>query len=451
MDRQKPRAEAIAVAAGRIIAVGTNREVDRLLTPRTRVIDARGKLVIPGFNDAHVHLAGIGNSFSHLDLREVRTPGEIAGKVGYFARFLPKGRWIMARGWDAANPSELPSQAEIDAVSRENPLLLYSTDYRSALINSAAAKVTGAARSGGIVTGRELDLVRRRVPADHETNWAEIVETASRYAASFGVTSVQDVHSDDLLKVLQDLDVSGKLKTRVYECIGLADRIRSIAAGLTAASGTAMVRGGCVKGMSDGSVEERAELLRQVAEADKAGLQVMIHAIGPSANSNTLGAFEAVIAENGIRDRRFRVEHGARAAPTDLYRFSRSGIIASMQPHLFYNGTSRGDDYRRIFSAGTKVAFGSDASITDLDPLLGIFAAANSGIRSISVKDAVRSYTLGSSFAEFQENEKGSLVVGKLADVVILSDDIFSIPAAALRRAQVLTTIVGGRVVYEAE
>lgn len=450
MCRQMPRAEAVAVAAGRIVSVGTNREIEQFVTSKTRVIDAGGRLVIPGFNDAHVHLAGIGNSFSHLDLREARSGREMLAKIAHFARVLPKGRWIMARGWDSSARGNLPKPADIDAVSPANPLLLYSTDYSLALINLAAAKLGGVAPPDGIVMGVDLDRVRRRVPVDHEKNWPEIIETASNYAASLGVTSVQDVHSDDLLAVLRGLDAAGKLKVRVYECIGLADRRKSIALGLKAASGNSMVRGGCVKGMSDGSDDEIAELRQQVAEADRAGLQVMIHAIGPAANLNMLSAFEAAIASNGSRDRRLRVEHFARARPADMLRLSRSGIIASMQPHLFFNGPAYGDDYRRIFAAGTMVAFGSDASITDFDPLLGVHAAANSGLRSISVGDAVRAYTLGSAFAEFQETEKGTIEAGKLADLVILSEDIFSIPVSRIRGVRVVSTIVGGRLVYDA-
>lgn len=451
LDDKNPRAEALAVTNGKIVAVGTRKVVERFIGDRTKVIDAGGKLVIPGFNDAHVHLAGIGNSFSHLDLRDARNSKEIISKVRYFASVLPNGRWIMARGWNSSRPDTLPSLVEIDAVSPNDPLLLYSIDYSYALVNTAAMRLASVASAGGIITGADLEKVRRAVPADHEKNWAEIIETASNYAASLGLTSVQDVHSDDLLSVLKELEAKGKLKARVYECIGLSDRRKSIDAGLTAAKGDPMVRGGCVKGMSDGSVEEIAELRQQVAEADRAGLQVMVHAIGPRANANTLDAFEKAIAANGPRDRRFRVEHAARVRPADIPRFSRPGIIASMQPHLFYSGPLSGDNFRRFKFLGTRMAFGSDASITDLNPLLGIYAAVESGSRSITIEEAVTAYTLGSAYAEFQEASKGTLEVGKLADLIILSEDIFSIDPATIPNSRVLKTIVGGRVVYEAK
>jgi predicted amidohydrolase YtcJ len=173
----------------------------------------------------------------------------------------------------------------------------------------------------------------------------------------------------------------------------------------------------------------------------------MAHAIGNSANRIVLEVFENAAKENGPRDRRFRVEHAHNPRPSDVPRFARTGIIASMQPYLFYGGT--GGFYSTLLKQNARLAFGSDAAITDFDPLLGVHAAVNAGVESISVYDAVRAYTVESAYAEFQEKEKGTIEAGKLADFVILSEDIFAPNARTIRDTVVVMTVVAGRVVYE--
>lgn len=447
LDSNNTRAQAVAVSAGRIVAVGSAQTVATYTGPNTRVIDARGRLILPGFNDAHVHLTGIGNLFAYLDIANTKTSGEISEAIRRYSQMLPRGRWILGRGW--RNATNLPSLAEIDAASPHNPVLIYSQDYGRGFASTKALTLARVTSSDGLITGDELKRVREKLPADHASNLAEIIESAGNYAATLGVTSVQDVHTDDLFDVLNKLVVRDKLKVRVYDCIGLDSRQKAGKAGYRTASGTPMVRRGCVKGSADGDPGEVAELAREIAEADTAGLQVMVHAIGPRPINNLLTAFERVVAANGRRDRRLRVEHAARMRLTDVSRFRRSAIIASMQPHLFYHGAGSGDEYRRIFDAGTMVAFGSDASMTSFNPLLGIHAAVNSGPRSISVLEAVKAYTLSPAYAEFQEREKGTIEAGRLADLVMLSDDIFNIARGRIRDTRVVLTVLDGRVVYD--
>lgn len=445
MDSSVPRAEALAARGGRIVAIGSTSDILKLANDKTQVIDAGGKLVIPGFNDAHVHFTGIGNKFSHLDLRQASDKTGVLDRIAFYSSILPKGRWLLGGGLSLL-PKDLPTLAEIDRVNPDNPVLIYLAGNKSSLVNSTALRRAKITLNDAVVAGELVARVRHQVPPDHERNWSEIAEMASNYAASLGVTSVQDVHSDDLLDVLNGLAASGRLKTRVYDCVGIQHRRRSIAAGIRAATGNGFVRGGCVKGLADGTRDEIDELRTSILESDKAGLQVMIHAIGARSNANVLTAFEAVAARNGRRDRRFRIEHATRMRSSDIPRLSRSGIIGSMQPYLFGAGS---DDLRAIIDSGAMLAFGSDASIGDFDPLLGIHAAVNSGRRSITVEEAVRAYTLGSAYAEFQEKEKGSLAVGKLADLVILSDDIFEIDRVRIDKTRVVLTVMNGRVVFE--
>ncbi|MGB7202221.1 MAG: amidohydrolase [Pyrinomonadaceae bacterium] len=449
LDERVPRAEALAVRDGRIIAVGKTNDIRKLAGDKTRVVVGGGKLVIPGFNDAHVHLTGIGNKFSHLDLRDARDSREVVDRITFFSSILPKGRWILGGGLNLAPQhlgQNLPTLEQLDAVSADNPLLIYFAGHKSALVNSVALKLAKITTTDSVISGATGVRVRQQVPLDHERNWPEVVETASNYAALLGVTSVQDVHSDDLAELLNTLVELGRLKTRVYDCVGIQHRQKAIAAGLKSAMGNAFVRGGCVKGLAEGTSDEIDELRTSILESDRAGLQVMIHAIGTRSNANVLDAFEKVIDKNGRRDRRFRIEHAARMKASDIARLSRFGIIASMQPHLFGAGS---DDFRAVIDSGAMLAFGSDASITDFNPLLGIHAAVNSDSRSITVEEAVKAYTLGSAFAEFQEKDKGTLAVGKLADFVILSDDIFTIEKHRLEKTNVVMTVVGGKVAFE--
>ncbi|MGH9946656.1 MAG: amidohydrolase [Pyrinomonadaceae bacterium] len=468
MASAQPRAEAIAVSGGKIFAVGSNKTILALAGTETKKIDAKGKLVLPGFNDAHVHFASIGNIFSSIKLTDLKSPKEFVERIAFFTSVLPKRRWILGSGWDnrAWLPNDPPTRDLIDKISPDNPVFIYNWDATAVFTNAAALKIAGIddstknpadgsivrdneGKATGVLRGTAIQLVRRFVPADHMKNLPEIIETASNYAASLGITSVQDVHSDDLVDVLRGLENQGKLKTRVYECTTLADWKKLAASGVKAADGDAMVRSGCLKFFAEDETEDVAQLEKDIAGADKAGLQIAIHAIGSKPNEIVLTAFEKAIKSNGPRDRRFRVEHAQNVLPKDISRFANTNIIASLQPWLFYGESGlSSDSYNKMFSANIPIAFGSDASITEFSPLFGIYSAIN-GKNAFSVEQAVRAYTLGSAYAEFQEKIKGTIEVGKLADFVILSEDIFSIDRSKIRYAKVESTIVGGRVIFQ--
>ncbi len=441
---ENAKAEAFAVNGDRFSAVGANTQIKRLIGPNTRVIDAKRKLVLPGFNDAHVHFMAIGNSFSSINLRDSKTSADIEKRIAHYVRFLPKGRWILGGGWIVP-----PDKLAIDTTAPDNPVFIYSSDGQTAFANMLARRLAGleadAAETNGIVRGDAMRQIARAVPTDHTRRWNEIAETATRYAASLGVTSVHDMHSDDSRAIYRELRRQGKLWTRVYDCIPLANW-KALAAPSALADNDDMVRAGCLKSFSDGDEGSEAWLLRDAIGADNAGLQIMVHAIGNSANAIVLSVFEQTATTNRLRDRRFRVEHAHNPRETDLSRFRRSNIIASMQPYLFFNGT--GGYYARLLRQKTPLAFGSDAAITDFDPLLGIQAAVNAGAESISVYDAVRAYTVGSAYAEFEENKKGTIEAGKLADFVILSEDIFSARKADIQNSRVIITVAGGKVVF---
>lgn len=463
---KKLRSDGIAIRNGRITKIDASYKIRRMTDRGTRSIDARGKLVVPGFNDSHTHFMAIGNLFSSIDLRDVRRREEIPQRMREYVRFLPRGRWILGGNWNNTDwiSNSMPTRNLIDDSTPDNPVFVYGPNSNIALANGVALRMAGidrdttVPRGGEVITDREgnptgvlkgsaILLVRALIPRLATKQDLEVAETASNYAAALGVTSVQDMHSDYIADVFRELRRIGKLKTRIYDCTPLYDWRKLAAKGIRSASGDEFVREGCLKSFAFSDTGATDELFESIKGADKAGLQVMIHAIGSSANHNILNTFERVEAVNGNRDRRFRSEHAARFGSRDIRRFGRLGVIPSMQPHLFGGY----EPYRSLINSGARIAFGSDASMTDFNPLQGIHDAVNRGTpeERLTVSEAIGLYTLGSAYAEFQEKEKGSIERGRLADLVILSENIFSIPSSKIRDASVIMTIVGGEIVYD--
>jgi predicted amidohydrolase YtcJ len=515
MDARRTSAQSIAALNGRIISIGTDADTKPLIGEKTRVIDAHGKLVLPGFNDAHVHFMDTGVQLSSVDLRTAKTPEEFVQRIKDFAAKQPKGQWILGGNWDHENwtPNSLPTAALIDAATPDNPVFVERLDGHMALANSLAMKLAGVTKetanvAGGLIvrdpsgvpTGifkdAAMPLISKAVPEPSFDQKLAYVRAASAYAVSFGVTSVQDMTAGTNVGVYQEALRRGELKTRLYGCSPLADHQRWQNTGLHFAFGSPMLRVGCLKGFADGSLGSttawffepymdapntsgipRAEVAttmkQNIIDADKAGLQVMVHAIGDRANATVLDYYEEMEKANGVRDRRYRIEHAQHLRQQDIKRFGELKIIASMQPiHLPDDGRWAGkrlDEkrlkgtyaFRSLVDTGATLAFGSDSPVAPMNPLWGIWAAVtrrtadgknpNGWIpeQKITVDEAVRAFTYGSAYAEFQEQDKGILELGKLADMVIVSDDIFTIDPVKIADAKVLMTIMDGRVVYE--
>ncbi len=514
MDVSKPNAEAVAVTGNRIVAVGTNKYVRAFSGANTRVLDARGKLVLPGFNDSHVHFLDGGLQLSSVDLRDAKSPREFTERIKNFAAKLPKGRWITGGVWDHENwsPANLPTKELIDAVTPDNPVFIMRLDGHMALANSLALKLAKVDKDTktpdggeivrdalgvptGVLKDAAMNYVYAVVPADSFERKLEAIQAASDYAASLGVTSVQDMSAGSDVAVYQELIRQGKLKTRVYAVSPLSDYQRWAKTGVRRAFGSEMLRVGGLKGFADGSLgsttawfyepyldapksnglasDEMPKVYENVAGADKADLQIMIHAIGDRANDEILKIYERIERENGTRDRRFRIEHSQHLNADLIKRFAAHRVVASMQPyHAIDDGRwawKRLDEkrlkgtyaFRSLLDSGAILAFGSDWFVAPLNPILGIYAAVthrtlddknlNGWIpeQKITVEEAVKAYTLGSAYAEFQENAKGTITTGKLADLVILSDDIFTMNPNDIGKTKVLTTVVDGKVIYE--
>lgn len=516
MDKAKPTAQAIAVKGRKIFFVGTNDEVKKFIASNTKTIDAQGKLVIPGFNDAHVHFLDGGAGLSSVDLRDAKTPQEFVRRIGEFAKKLPKGRWIQNGNWDHENwtPANLPTAAMIDAVTPDNPVFINRLDGHMSLANSLAMKLAKVDKTTKDVAGGEIvrdkdgnptgifkdeamGYIYRVIPEMPFEQKMEALEAATNYAASLGVTSVQDMSAGTDVGVFQEMIRQGKLKTRVYAVSPLGDWQRWGRTGITHAFGSDMLRVGGLKGFADGSLgsttawfykpyldapdkvglplDDMANIKKNVSGADKANLQIMIHAIGDRANDEILKIYADVAKENGDHDRRFRIEHSQHLTPDAIKNFGRQKVIASMQPfHAMDDGRwayKRLDAerlkgtyaFRSLLDNGAVLAFGTDWFVAPLNPLYGIYAAVTRRTldgknpngwlpeQKITVEEAVRAYTYGSAYAEFQESEKGVIADKMLADFVILSDDIFKIDPVNIEKVKVLTTVVGGKVVYEAK
>jgi hypothetical protein len=516
-DRQ-PEAEAVACLGNLIVAVGSNREIRRWIGAKTRVIDLQGRRVVPGFNDSHVHFFDGGRGLASVQLRDARSPEEFRNRIRDFAAKLPKYRWLLNGNWDHENwnPPSLPTRKLIDAVTPDNPVFINRLDGHMALANSLALKLAGVTREtpdppGGAIVRDErgeptgvlkdaaMNYVYKVIPDPSAEEVAEAIKAAMRYAAENGVTSVQDMSaSPDVFAVYQRLLAGGELTVRIYGHQPLSDWERLARAGIRAGFGNEKLKIGGLKGFADGSLGSttalffdpyldapatsglpsdemfpKSKMLERILNADKAGLQIAVHAIGDKANRTILDFFAEVEQQNGRSDRRFRIEHAQHLRMEEIKRFGSQRVIASMQPYHAIDdgrwaenriGPERAKGtyaFRSLLDAGAVLAFGSDWFVAPMEPMLGIYAAVTrrtlDGKRpqgwvpeqKITVAEAVKAYTLGSAFAGFDEKIKGSIEAGKLADMAVLSADIFKIDPIEIEKVKVVMTIFDGKVVYE--
>ena len=516
-DPQRPAAAAVAVIRDRIVDVGDANDIDRWRGPATTVLDAEGRRLVPGFNDAHVHFVDGGTELENVDLKDAGSPAEFARRIAERARARP-GEWILGGEWDDQrwSPPALPTRELIDDRTNGTPVFVSRYDGHMALANSAAlgrAGVTEATADppGGVIvrdargfpTGvlkdAAMELVARVIPKMTPEQRLHAVKRALQHAASVGVTSVQDMNpSYEDIAVYADLAARGELTARVYAApmeTGWYDQAKI---GVHRAFGSPWLRIGAVKGYADGSLgsttayffqpyldapetrgllsdemQDVAQMRTRLMAADHAGLQLCIHAIGDAGISQVLDLFGDIVAANGQRDRRLRIEHAQHIAPKDFDRFARLNVVASVQPYHAIDdgrwaerriGAERVKTtyaFRTLLDNGVRLAFGTDWTVAPLNPMLTLYAATTRATldgknpngwvpeQKLTIDEAVTAYTTGSAFAEFQERDKGRIARGQLADMVILSEDIFSIPAARIKDVKVLATIAGGTIVHQ--
>jgi len=517
-DSAQPDAKGIAIVADRIVAVGGADEIERWRGSTTREINAGGRRVVPGFNDAHVHFVDGGRQLDNVDLKDADTPEEFARRIGERAKITLAGEWILGGDWDDQRwtPARLPTKELIDAVTPTTPVFVNRYDGHMSLANSAALKIAGVTvqtsdppggtivrdaqgNPTGVLKDAAMSYVDRVIPPMTPDRRLHAVKRALEHAASIGVTSVQDMNpAYDDIAVYADLANRGELTARIYAApleTGWQDQARL---GVHRSFGSAWLRIGAVKGYADGSLGSTTAYFFQpytdapntrgllsdemqpldamrdrLIGADRAGLQLCMHAIGDAGISQMLDLFGGVVRVNGERDRRLRIEHAQHIAPKDFERFAALKVIASVQPyHAIDDGRWAerriGPErikttyaFRTLLDKGVRLALGTDWYVAPLNPMWTLYAATTRATldgknptgwvaeQKITIGEAVSAYTAGSAYAEFQDADKGTIARGKLADLVILDQDIFSIPPASIKDVKVTTTIAGGKVVFQ--
>jgi len=524
VDKSHPTAQALAITANRITAVGSDSEIQKFIGPATQQIDAHNNSVLPGFNDAHVHFSSGGEEISGVQLRDAATPQEFTRRIAEHAKKLRKGEWLTGGTWDHELwGGTLPTHDWIDAVTPDTPVFVGRYDGHMSLANALALRLAHVTRetpdppggtmvrdANGNPTGLMKDaakgLIEKVIPDPTEEQLLRNIRAALQEARSHGVTSLQDISSTEDVRAYQVLAARGELTSRIYCITPLPEWQGPATAGIRAGFGNDWIHLGALKGFADGSLGSTTALfekpyddapktsgipnammfpegnmLKMALGADKAGLQLAVHAIGDKANRIMLDIYSEVLKENGPKpaasgqgsDRRWRIEHAQHLRPEDFQRFADLGVIASVQPYhaiddgrwaekrIGHERCKTTYAFRSLLDHGVKLAFGSDWTVAPLNPILGLYAAVTRATldgknpdgwfpeQKISLPEAIEAFTMGSAYAEFRENEKGSLTPGKLADVVVLDSDLFALPPAQLKNAHVRTTITNGKIVYQ--
>ncbi len=541
VDAELTIAEAIAVGGEKIIAVGSDAEVLKRRDANTRVIDAKGRLVLPGFNDTHVHF-GSAARFLEFNIMAVSDQDVFVRRIKRLTETLPDGQWITGGLWGAYDQWSLgssggesrepfaPDMRRVADISADHPIFIRKFDDSEFAVNRAALRVAGVdpdelpqlegieyvRDAAGQFTGRlrgrgVLAKFRPVIPRDlSRRRRLDQTRHAMQIASRFGVTSLSDMSDDTQLEIYRELHDAGQLDVRVHFRFPL-DRWAELAGqDIRIGSGDPWIRLGGLKGHIDGimgtssarffepyshdptnrgrwrrlMVDEQGKFvegkfLQYMLDADKAGLQLTVHAIGDEANSLLLDYLEELNRQNGPRDRRFRLVHAQVIADKDFSRLGQLGVLAEVQPYHLSDdmrwmeqriGSQRcrgAYAFRRIQRSGARLCFGSDwpgtsASEYPINPLLALYAATTrqtvTGLpeagwfpgERIDMPTAIAAHTINGAYSTFEEDIKGSLEPGKLADLVMLSDNLLEIAPAKILQTRVLVTIVGGRIVYEA-
>jgi predicted amidohydrolase YtcJ len=517
---------ALAVVGDRIAVIGDEGVIRRRIGPNTRVIDAKGRRVIPGMTDSHLHLIAGGFQLGRLHLRDVRNKEEFIQAVAADAEKKEPGQWVLGGRWSVESwqKREAPTKAWLDPVTGAVPVFLSRMDGHQALVNSAALRLAGIDSSGpadpvggeiqrdprtgeptGILKESAMDLVRSYVPSPGLEDRYEALKRAMRHANALGVTSVHDMSEAEDLDVYRWAAREGAMTLRVH-CYLMVDDWPShfdTVRGFQPPGGMVEIHG--LKGFMDGSLGSRTAYLREpysdappemlyprgqltamaestgafralVARADAKGFQIAVHAIGDEANHLLLNAYEAAMRPNkGRPPLCHRVEHAQHLLPGDIPRFAELGVVASMQPfHKADDGRYAeqriGKErlkgsyaHRQLVDSGALVCFGSDWPVVTMNPLKGIDAAVNARIlgpegklngpvwlksHALTVEEALRAYTVWPARVVGAGDRLGTLEVGKIADMVVLSDDPLTMAPAGLSKVKVVHTIVGGQVVF---
>ncbi len=513
-NENAPLVNAMAISGDTIVAIGNEKEVMKWKGETTTLIDAEGNFITPGFIDTHVHFISGGLSLINIDLRDAATPEEFIKRIADYAENREPGSWVLEGNWDHTLwGGELPTKEWIDEYTEENPVVVGRLDGHMILANSAALKIAGIDKNTADVSGGEIvrhedgsptgilkdnamDLMSEKMPALSDAEKETAFKTAMEYLLSNGVTSVHDVNglstASGSYNSAKKLNKTGDLAIRIYAIKSL--RQWKDLDDMPEENNKWLKTGG-LKGFVDGSlgshtaafkdaytdkrgdkgffINSEEDLYQWISGADKADLQILVHAIGDKAIQSLLNIYERVIGENGSKDRRLRIEHAQHIAPEDINRFAELGVIASMQPyHAIDDGRWAekliGPErikttyaFKSLMDAKATVVFGSDWAVAPATPIQGLYAAVTRRTlddenpdgwvpeQKITVQQALTAYTKDAAYASFEEDIKGTLEKGKLADFVIIDKNLTKIDPTKINDAKVLQTFVGGEKVFD--
>jgi predicted amidohydrolase YtcJ len=540
MDPAHEWAGAVAIRAESIVAVSyivpgsaeaqeaasaNAPDIKPWLGAQTRIISMHGAFVMPGFNDAHVHIGQSALIKLAIDFTGVQSLAEFQQRIRAAIKDRAPAEWITGFGWDQTLwPGRRdPTRADLDAVSTTHPMFFARVDGHVAIANSLALQLAGVTQNtpqpatGHIVRDAQTNeptgllqedgatnLVFSKIGAPSTAERRRGIELVLADVARDGVTSLQDCSyleisrdvsfSKENFLIYQQLRKEGKLTARITEWLDFTMPLSKLEA-LRSEWGSTdpWLKTGALKAFLDGSLGSRtaalfapysdapgtsgllyrdeAQLASMAIERDRAGFQLAFHAIGDRANHVALDTFAAVVAANGARDRRDRIEHAQVVAPEDFARFGQLNIVASMQPsHLLDDERWASDRlgpersrgayaWRTMQQNGVHLAFGTDHPVEPLNPLRGIYACVTRELpqgspswqpqEALPMKDCLRAYTVGSAYAEFEEKRKGKIAPGMFADLVVYAANPNQIPARDLLTTKVKMTIAGGRIIYQ--
>jgi predicted amidohydrolase YtcJ len=512
-DKNKPRAEAVAVTGNRIVYVGDNRGAESLRGEKTRVIDGRGRTLTPGFIDSHFHLLWGSIWMGSAQLYEAKTLDDVKTVLQTFAEQNKTSAWVDGRG---IKYGVVSTRQELDAIVSERPVYINAYDGHTSWANTKALEMAGILQPGkeaeangvivrdgnGLATGelREaaMNLVSDLIPEPSDARKRELLKMAMKRINAAGVTSVHNMNGDmEEMMVYAALEDVGEMTVRVYVPFWVkpdaTEETLKEAAEMAKVQGE-YARGGAAKFFMDGVWESYTALniepyadnpdakpegiftterfTELAAACDRMGIQIFVHCCGDGAVRRTLDGYEAVQKINGKRDSRHRVEHIEVIHPDDMPRFKQLGVIASMQTSHAPFSITEGDvwparvgekrwplsfAWRDIKNAGAHMAFGSDWTVAPFDPMINLNVALNrekwapgDPDQRLTLEEVILGYTRDAAYAEFQEHQKGQLKEGYLADMVLFSEDLFEVPAREILRAKAIMTVVDGKIVHEA-
>ncbi len=517
VDDSRPNASAFAVRNGRIVFVGSDREARFLAGPRTRVIDAHGRTVIPGMVDAHAHLLGLGTSLRNVQLAGSKTYDEVIAKVVARAKTAKPGEWIQGRGWDQNlwPDKKFPTHDALTKAVPDHPVVLTRIDGHAVLANAMAmkaAKVTAATHDpdggrieraaggapAGVFVDNAMGLIRRAIPDETRAETRDEILAAIAEANKWGLIGIHDAGaSRPTIDIYESLAREGRYNLRNYVMVSgdSADVRHYFAVGPRSAlyDGHIWVRS--IKLYADGALGSRgaallapysddqansgllvtppAEIQRIATGALRRGFQVGVHAIGDRGNRVVLDAYDAALKAVPVADHRFRVEHAQIVSPQDIPRFAQMGVIPSMQAShqtsdMRWAETRVGPErikgayaWRSLLSTGVIIPNGSDFPVEEVNPLISFHSAVSRQDATnwppggwypdqrMTRDEALKAMTIWPAYAGFQEKVMGSITSGKYADFVILDRDIMTVPVTEILQTNVISTWIGGKLVYD--